>query len=584
MSIDLSEIKSPNELIMWLEIKDINLRNCRIDYLLTFVWSYVSNVWENIDNTNFTDHTIRHSISIINNFLKFDPIYEWSKYEKLIFSISALIHDIGMQYNVFKGFATKVFSKFGKDLSQDKIRELHAELCYYLIKNEIELHKKKEFPDEIQKRNEILKMASQIAAAHSGKKFLKVLASDNPTWIEKEEFENFYHYRPRLLAGMLRICDDLDANHNRILQYDRIKSWAINDISKLHWFACIFVERVKIEIIEKRIAIISFKIRVPEKSNEHQISLIKELLKKFRECKLLEEISIVDEFYNKCNEMSYKMTYEIVPIAKESPAKFEFTLDDEYTKFMEEKVLQAKKIRIFNQSDIDFINEKNKDIKIKKIRKTRIISTKIKIARYKKRVFTLHESLSRWLDENGELGHFELVNGEHTNTYIYCRTLVSNPDLLSAICEHIYMCHRNHNIDRVLAVGTSAIPIASQLSYRLECSSTFTMLQKINKDYYPSEVYPILNKEENLLIVDDVISGGRVAKQVIDLIENEMKIKMGDIFHHTIFRLGDRAYIRDPRIRDYSYIEEEPNIIYASSPDNCPLCKAGVPIKREIDM
>lgn len=584
MSIDLNEIESSGKLIDWLKIKDISLRGCKIDYLLSYVWAFIETVWEHTDNENYTDHGIKHSISIINIFLKFDQIYEWSKYEKLIFSIAALIHDIGMQYNVFKGFAPKVFSKYGKNLSQDKIREIHAELCYYLIENEIGLNRKKKFPDQIQKRNEILNWAAHIAAAHSGKKFLEVIASDSPTWEEKNEFENSYRFRPRLLAGMLRICDDLDANHTRIIQFERIKSWTINDTSKLHWFACFFVERVKIEIVEKRIALINFKIRVPKDSNKHQIELIKKLLRKFRENKLSEEINIVDFFYNNCSEDKYKMTYSISPIYNENPSKFEFILDDDDIKFLEKKVLQLKNIKIFNKSDADFINKKHEDKELRKIKKNNLISSKRKIANYVKRSFKLDYALNKWLEENGESGHFELINGEHTDMYIYCRTLVSNPELLSDICERIYEFHKNHNIHRVLAVGTSAIPIASQLSYRLKCFSTFTMLRKKERYYYPSEVYPILDNNENLLIIDDVISGGKVAQQVMDLIENEMKINLGDVFHHTIFRLGDRKYIRDPRISDYHHIKEEPNIMYANSPDECPLCKEGSPLKREIDM
>ena len=46
----------------------------------------------------FTDHGIDHSIRIIENFNKLNEVYEWSNYEKILFTAAALIHDIGMNY------------------------------------------------------------------------------------------------------------------------------------------------------------------------------------------------------------------------------------------------------------------------------------------------------------------------------------------------------------------------------------------------------------------------------------------------------------------------------------------------------
>jgi len=205
-------------------------------------------------------------------------------------------------------------------------------------------------------------------------------------------------------------------------------------------------------------------------------------------------------------------------------------------------------------------------------------------------------------DKNQDPGHFELINRkEHTDTYLNCRTLVSDQDLLKAIAQHIWKTHvETHEIDCVLAVGTSAIPLAVNLAYRFECGVTFTLSRvkvetkriddpetpKLNEekrqDYNLIEMVPTYEEGQNLLIIDDVISGGSVAQDILEFLYDDMGKKPGKVYHHSIFRLGNREYIRDDRIVEYDYIEHIPDVMYAS--ENCPLCQKGEQLIREIEM
>src|SRR5688500_6333290 len=55
-------------------------------------------IWEVPDDPNYTDHGFHHSERIVHHFMSLNPRYEWSDYEKVVFGIAALMHDIGMQY------------------------------------------------------------------------------------------------------------------------------------------------------------------------------------------------------------------------------------------------------------------------------------------------------------------------------------------------------------------------------------------------------------------------------------------------------------------------------------------------------
>ena len=108
MSTGRNEIKSVTDLIKWLKLENVNFHDCNSIDMLSQVWASVESIWENVDLDNYTDHSLKHSLAIIDYFLQLDKsVYNWSSYERFIFAISSLIHDIGMQYNKW-GFSVEL--------------------------------------------------------------------------------------------------------------------------------------------------------------------------------------------------------------------------------------------------------------------------------------------------------------------------------------------------------------------------------------------------------------------------------------------------------------------------------------------
>jgi len=581
MCIDPDNINSPNELSKWLEFNNINLIGGDLNDIIDFVWDFVNSMWKKNgqDLKDYTDHGFNHSIAILIFFKKLDKIYTWSKFERMIFAISALIHDIGMQYNHFSSLRKDLFPKCQDNLNQDEVREKHVKIGFELFKDEIKSQWDIKYPRKKQIKSDVYYHALYIAFSHSGNEILQELIDNkSSTWCVKEKHYRYYKYRPRLLAGVLKLCDELDADYMRILDPDRIWDWKLNDSSRIHWFACLFVHSIDLKI-NNGVIRININWRTPLNATKYQKELIKSLLNKMRIKKLIAEIDVINNFYEKCDEIEHIKTIKVFPIDQINPIEFPFYDLKKMEDFLEYANENILKIKIID-SPLFPINGHNRVIK-KKIKESN--NNFLNVEKETNKI-SLKKALKEWFNKHKKTGHFELINGEHTDTYIYCRTLVSQNNLLRLICDEIWKIHKNHNINSILAVGTSAIPIANLLSYRLNCSTTFTMSEVRQDEYYPSEVLPILENGDNVLIIDDMISGGKVASFIVTLLFTNLNLNVGKIYHHTIFRLGDRDYINNKRIDEYDFVLHIKDIVYASSSKDCLLCKQNIPIKYEKDM
>lgn len=593
MSTGRNKIKLAEDLIKWLELENTEFNKCKPLELMSMVFSSVENIWENVDLENYTEHGLRHSIAIIDYFLQLDSLLTWSDYEKFIFSISALIHDIGMQYNRW-GFSVELPSDIpALRLSPEKIRELHHilgfELIEKLIKNgSLSGFPKKMFNHKSQVHLNAIFKAQYIAFSHTGDEYLNELISNKKeTWKMREYLSE--KYRPRLLAGVLKICDELDGNFERIPEPDRIEATDLDETNRIHWFACLFVENIFLEVID-RITYIDIKWQAPDQSTDRRKKLIKDFIREHKIMKIQKEISAVDKFFEQCNELchcTFTKNIYIKPLSQEPI----------FTKFSVKEDLMENILLYRSTSKKVLVPSKIKGVLQKSISNTKRVDKTTKRLIDKK----FDKLLDNWFEMNRESGHFELISGDHTDTYVYCRSLASNQDLLDRITKHIWKIHKRHNIKNILAIGTSAIPIAVNLSFRFKSFLTYTFWSKkffdkiyslkSNKTniikgekYNFSELMPSIRDGENILIIDDVISGGRIVVDILNFIEKLNKKGIGEIYHHAIFRLGNRNFIEDKRITEYTWTKHIKNIMYASSKEECTFCKEGWIFQKEEDM
>ena len=577
MSIVQTKIRSSIDLLEQTGLHGLSYTSCDVNSLITGIWSFVDSTWKQIKLEHFTNHNLAHSLKIIDYFYQLEPLYKWSQYEKFIFVTAALIHDIGMQYNDWKSSKPNIKGFPAQPLSNDLVRKQHAELGFKLINSILRKNYEFLFPGEIlfgqQGQNTSLYHASYIAFSHSGNLILKKLIQES-TWKSREIGGETF--RPRLLAGTLRLCDEFDSDYQRILQPEKIYSWDLSPDSKRHWLACLFVENTSLKI-ENNVVKINIFWQVPDDADEELQKNIKLIISKMREVKIKHEIGVVRKFYETCDEHQLIREYSLNKLPPQ-PIKFPFKITPEIKTLINQTLKNSSQ---YVTKSISGVTRTSSDI----FDKSPIIP--------QRKEANLELALSEWFDENKETGHYELINNnEHTDTYLNCRTLVSDQTLLRLIAEKILLTHNSHNINSVLAVGTSAIPLSVILAYRLKAAVTFTVsrvkfskkIDEANPSYTPIEMIPCIENNSNLLIIDDVISGGNVTKDVLDLLHDDLNIKLNKIYHHAIFKLGNRKHIVDSRIDDYFYIIHKPEVMYADSPQSCPMCQKGIEIIKEQEM
>src|ERR1035438_10453126 len=132
MSTAQPDAVSAEKLVQVLKLDGVSLYDCKPQEFLHPICVFVNAIWQDVDLTHYTNHDTRHSLSIIEYFLKLQELYDWSGYEKMLFAAAALIHDIGMQFN---RWAPRVAdSRFPMAaLSPDDVRNRHVTFGHDLM-------------------------------------------------------------------------------------------------------------------------------------------------------------------------------------------------------------------------------------------------------------------------------------------------------------------------------------------------------------------------------------------------------------------------------------------------------------------
>jgi orotate phosphoribosyltransferase len=580
------------------------------DAFLSNVWLAANEIWKDVDLTNYTNHDVdHHSMKIVRYFMDLDRPYSWSDYEKILFATAAIIHDIGMQYNKWAPPAGTYPELPTVPLSSSEIRRCHVSTGSELIRLQISGEFLVPFPHRFcditsHGHRNALFLASFIAFAHSGDTYRRALIDQQGTWRDRPRFGG--KFRPRLLAGMLRLCDELDGNVDRLLQPDKIYTWEVDNSSKAHWLACLFVEETEIQFDKYDVPHICVRWQAPHDATAAQREKIREFVSDMRISKINEELVRIREFFEECGEPHHNKEFQVDPLSPD-PGRFSFTM----TPGFEEIIDKAISTRYSREKQTEHRAEKHDEGYLA----NRVQETSRVRIRIPGLAIPLKEELKEWFERNRRTGHFELLNGEHTDVYLNCRTLVSNTDLLRSVAGWISSAHQSQSIDCVLVVGTSAIPVAVYVANRLRTSVTFTMARRkrasppgkgnqetpgdsldqaegerrlttlveaVKQDYGLVEVIPSVVAGENLLVIDDVISGGNVVIEILKELE-ALDRKPGLVYHHSLFRLGSRMYVEDERIAKYEWIVHLPDVMYAAAED-CPLCHSGEAVVRESEM
>ena len=147
-------------------------------------------------------------------------------------------------------------------------------------------------------------------------------------------------------------------------------------------------------------------------------------------------------------------------------------------------------------------------------------------------------------------------------------TLIKDENAFKSCIDQILEISKKINFDKIAAIEARGFLFASPLSYIV--NKPLIMLRKENK--LPADKYSVnfkleygtatlemhkdsINKNEKILIIDDLIASGGTAKAAAQLIEMPGGIVSGFIFVINLFDLGGKKLLEKKGYKTYNLID-----------------------------
>lgn len=164
-------------------------------------------------------------------------------------------------------------------------------------------------------------------------------------------------------------------------------------------------------------------------------------------------------------------------------------------------------------------------------------------------------------------GHFCLTSGLHSDIYFQCAKLYQYPQITEQLGKKLAEKLSDIEFDTIIAPAIGAVIIGYETAKNAKKRNLFVErkdgIMQLRRGY-------TLKKGERVVIIEDVITTARTIKETIEAIKDfEPEIvAVGCIVDRT---KGQTNY----NIK--SLLQIDP-VVY--EPDNCPLCKEGIPLVK----
>jgi orotate phosphoribosyltransferase len=166
-------------------------------------------------------------------------------------------------------------------------------------------------------------------------------------------------------------------------------------------------------------------------------------------------------------------------------------------------------------------------------------------------------------------GHFLLASGRHSDEYWEKFWVLQWPQHVQFLCEEIANRFRNDNVEVVLGPTTGGILLAFEVARQLGTRALYAEkedgVRMLRRGLQ-------LEPGTRTLIVDDILTSGGAVRECLDLAKR-----------HEANVLGASVLVdRSGGTVDLGCRQEPLLTVSAQTfaPDDCPLCAAGIPIKR----
>lgn len=183
------------------------------------------------------------------------------------------------------------------------------------------------------------------------------------------------------------------------------------------------------------------------------------------------------------------------------------------------------------------------------------------------------EEVMKKFEEAGAIqrGHFKLTSGVHSDIYIQCAQVMQYPDFMHSLCSELGKKFRGDDIDIIVGPAVGAIIMSHVMARILGPWVRAIFTERENGKMILRRSFEI-KKGEKALVVEDVITTGSSAKEVIDIVKQRGGTIVG--LGVLIDRSGGKT---DFGVKMKSLLTLD---IKTYLPENCPLCKKGIPVVK----
>ena len=166
-------------------------------------------------------------------------------------------------------------------------------------------------------------------------------------------------------------------------------------------------------------------------------------------------------------------------------------------------------------------------------------------------------------------GHFRLTSGVHSDTYIQCAQVMQYPGFMHNLCSELGRKFRGEDIDVIVGPAIGGIIISHVMAQVLGPWVRAIFTERENSKMTLRRSFEI-KKNEKVLVVEDVTTTGGSVREVIDIVKERGGQVVG--IGVLIDRSGGRI---DFGVKMKSLLTLD---IKSYQPEDCPLCKKGVPV------
>lgn len=179
--------------------------------------------------------------------------------------------------------------------------------------------------------------------------------------------------------------------------------------------------------------------------------------------------------------------------------------------------------------------------------------------------------LTELLKDTGAIldGHFLLTSGRHSGRFLQCSRLLQYPDQTEAVCKLMAEPFVGKKIDTVIGPAMGGIILSYEVARQLGVRAVFT--EQFEGQIVLRRGFSI-DRDEKVLVVEDAVTTGGSVKKVLDI------LRRAEAHIAGISVIVDRSdLIPDFGVPMKALLKME---IESYAPEDCPLCKASVPLQR----